>query len=85
MIDLASPSTGGSSDVISGAKTATGQTSLQVTAKDAFKNNLVRAAKNSAVVAQLQMNVDKAASQKKSASLRKQIQNHQVLTQKFIT
>ena len=52
LIDLASPSTGGSTDIVSGTKTATGQTAtLSISAKDVFKNNLVRAAKNSAVAA----------------------------------
>lgn len=59
MIDLASPSTGGSTDVVSGGGTtkahaAHGQASSSLQAyhtKDTFKNNLARAAKNSAVLA----------------------------------
>ena len=46
MIDLASPSTGGSTDVVAAAtKQATHASSAK---KDAIKSNLARAAKNSA-------------------------------------
>ena len=77
MIDLASPSTGGSTDVISGTKTATGQAGgLSISAKDVFKNNLARAAKSSAAAAQLQSNAERAVTHKKSASLKKQMLNH---------
>jgi len=48
MIDLASPSTGGSTDVIAGATKVPGQGQESISKKDVFKNNLARAAKNSA-------------------------------------
>jgi len=50
MIDLASPSTGGSTDVIAGATKVPGQGQDSISKKDVFKNNLARAAKNSATI-----------------------------------
>jgi len=53
MIDLASPSTGGSTDLVSGTKTVTGQANNAQAyhKRETFKNNLARVAKNSAAVA----------------------------------
>ena len=48
MIDLASPSTGGSTDVVAG--TTRHQNNSAQTTKEIFKNNLVRAAKNSSAI-----------------------------------
>ena len=50
MIDLASPSTGGSTDVIAGATKVPGRGQESISKKDVFKNNLARAAKNSATI-----------------------------------